>query len=148
MPKLIVVLSEAKPKDRKAATSPQNVKALIEKRIAKDATDTKYKVITINQKMGLKPVVAFINTPASKLEEAEGVLNVESWEIDPSKAKRGRWTIEGTAVKKKPAPTKEEKKAKKEKASEDDKAEKSEKKKSKKDKGEKKAKKNKKAKKD
>lgn len=93
MPKLLIASSEAKPKDRKAATSMQNLKKLIEERIEKDSADTKYTVITLNTKMKLANVVAIINSSTKKLMKHEGVVTIESYTIDPEKT-RGRWEIE------------------------------------------------------
>jgi hypothetical protein len=93
MPKLLIAISVAKPKDRKAATSSQNMKKLIEKRVEKDADDTTYRVVTINTKMKLAVVAELINASSKKLATLEGVVSNERYEIDPSKA-RGRWTIE------------------------------------------------------
>lgn len=93
MPKLLIATSEAKPKDRKAATSSQNMKKLIEKRVEKDAADTAYTVITINTKMKLANVVALINSSSKKLMEHEGVISVETYKLDPEKT-RGKWEIE------------------------------------------------------
>jgi len=97
MPKLLIATSVAKPKDRKAATSSQNLKKLIEKRVEKDAEDKSYTVVTLNTKMKLANVVAIINTPAKKLAELEGVLIVETYTIDPS-VTRGRWVIENIPI--------------------------------------------------
>lgn len=114
MPKLLIATSEAKPKDRKAATSMQNMKKLIEKRVEKDKEDVAYTVITLNTKMKLANVVALINSPAKKLAEHEGVVSVETYKIDPEKT-RGRWEIEAVKVEKSDSDGKSEKKAKKKK---------------------------------
>ena len=93
MPKLLVAASVAKPKDKKAATSMQNMKKLIEKRAEKDSADVEYTVVTINTKMKLANVVALINSTTKKLMEHEGVLAVETYKLDLTK-QRGRWEIE------------------------------------------------------
>jgi len=111
MPKLLIATSDAKPKDRKAATSMQNMKKLIEKRVDKDKEDVAYTVVTINTKMKLANVVQLINSPLKKLMEHEGVMTIEKYTIDPEKT-RGRWDIEAME---KPAGDGGEKKAKKKK---------------------------------
>lgn len=100
MPKLLIASSVAKPKDRKAATSMQNMKKLIEKRVEKDKEDVAYTVTTINTKMKLANVVAIINSSSKKLAELEGVVTVESYKMDPDKT-RGRWEIESLKSEKK-----------------------------------------------
>ena len=68
MPKLLIVQSNLT-KDRKATTSPQNVKALIEKRLADNAEDKVYTVITIITKLGLKNVVELYSVGESRFHE-------------------------------------------------------------------------------
>lgn len=97
MPKILIAQSQTHKKDRKVATSMQNLKALIEKRIEKDAEDKVYNVVTINTKMKLANVVALFNGTQKSLAEHEGVLTVETYTIDPEKT-RGRWEIEAQDV--------------------------------------------------
>lgn len=105
MPKLLIASSLTHKKDRKAATSIQNMKKLIESRVEKDAEDKSYTLITLNTKMKLANVVALINSSTKKLQEHEGVVSIETITIDPEK-KKGRWMIEEV---KKAAKPKEEK---------------------------------------
>lgn len=116
MPKLLICFSDLKKKDRKAATSSMNMKALIEERVAKEATDTTYTVITLNTKMKLANVVTLINGSQKKIGEHEDVISTERYTVDPSKT-RGRWTIENLSEepKKKPKKVKETEEAPKKK---------------------------------
>lgn len=87
MPKILIAFSEAKPKDRKAATSSMNMKKLIKQRMEKDSEDNTYTVLTINEKMKLATVVTLINTPLKKLRKADGVVAVETYTVNGSKCR-------------------------------------------------------------
>lgn len=126
MPKLLIASSLKSKKDKKGATSTINMRKLIEERIAKDAEDVKYTVVTLNVKMKLSNVLALLNKPPLKVaemvvKEELGTAEAETWTCHPDK-KKGKWEVETIKldVAKKEAPAadgdKPKKKKKKKKA--------------------------------
>lgn len=98
MPKLLIASSLKSKKDKKGATSVINMRKLIEERIAKDAEDVKYTVITINVKPKLSNILAFLNKSPLKvaemvLTEELGTAEAETWTCHPDK-KKGKWEVE------------------------------------------------------
>jgi hypothetical protein len=107
MPKILIAQSQKNKRDRFiAATSAMNMKKEIEERIAEDATDTDYQVITLNTKMKLKVVCSLMNASFKRIRKMDGVVGVEEYKLDPEK-KKGRWTID--ALKDGDEPKKEKK---------------------------------------